>query len=190
MSEPTEAAVREEVRAWLEANWDPNLGLIEWRGRLVDSGWGVASWPKEWLGRGLPPVPVRGPGPGHRPAQRVHHQQARTGQGPERRLDIGVHVGLETLLTQQAGQAAGGGREVVGQAPRQDYRAHQALRVPRRTALVGPPRRAARVLPGPDGPALSYRSIVAMFITTPEGGLCPPPGAKASAPERLRERNR
>ena len=31
MSEHTEASVREEVRAWLEAHWDPNLSLREWR---------------------------------------------------------------------------------------------------------------------------------------------------------------
>ena len=56
MSEPTEAAVRAEVRAWLEANWDPDCGLVEWRNKLVDSGWGMPSWPKEWYGRGLPPA--------------------------------------------------------------------------------------------------------------------------------------
>ena len=37
MSEPTEASVREEVRAWLEANWSPDRGLIEWRNMLIDS---------------------------------------------------------------------------------------------------------------------------------------------------------
>ncbi|MFI4974315.1 MAG: acyl-CoA dehydrogenase family protein [Caulobacterales bacterium] len=54
MSEPTEASVRAEARAWLEANWSPDLGLVEWRSRLIDSGWGVPSWPKAWYGRGLP----------------------------------------------------------------------------------------------------------------------------------------
>ncbi|MBT6273944.1 MAG: acyl-CoA dehydrogenase [Chromatiales bacterium] len=54
MTEHTESAVRSEVRAWLEANWDPNLGLLEWRGKLADSGWGVPTWPKEWYGRDLP----------------------------------------------------------------------------------------------------------------------------------------
>jgi alkylation response protein AidB-like acyl-CoA dehydrogenase len=60
MTELTEAAVRAEVRAWLEANWNPELGLIEWRNKLIDSGWGVPGWPKEWYGRDLPPglVPV------------------------------------------------------------------------------------------------------------------------------------
>ena len=38
-------SVRREVRAWLEANWDPNLSLLEWRDRLADSGWGCPTWP-------------------------------------------------------------------------------------------------------------------------------------------------
>jgi len=51
---PTEASVRAEVRAWIEANWNPDLPLIEWRNRLVESGWGVPGWPKAWHGRDLP----------------------------------------------------------------------------------------------------------------------------------------
>ena len=54
MSEASETSVRAEVRAWLEANWDPDLGLVAWRNRLIDSGWGVPSWPKAWFGRELP----------------------------------------------------------------------------------------------------------------------------------------
>lgn len=54
MTEQTEASVRAEVRAWLEANWNPDYGLIEWRNKLIDSGWGVPSWPKQWYGRELP----------------------------------------------------------------------------------------------------------------------------------------
>jgi len=54
MSETTEASVRADVGAWLEANWDPDLGLVEWRNKLIDSGWGVPSWPKAWFGRELP----------------------------------------------------------------------------------------------------------------------------------------
>ena len=54
MTERTEASVRAEVRAWLEANWNPDLGLVEWRNKLIDSGWGVPSWPKAWFGRELP----------------------------------------------------------------------------------------------------------------------------------------
>ncbi len=54
MSGPTEATVRADVSAWLKANWDPELGLVEWRNKLVDSGWGAPHWPTEWHGRGLP----------------------------------------------------------------------------------------------------------------------------------------
>ncbi|MPY92184.1 MAG: acyl-CoA dehydrogenase [Acidimicrobiia bacterium] len=49
------AAVRQEVRAWLQENWDPERPLSEWRGLLADSGWGCPVWPEEWYGRGLRP---------------------------------------------------------------------------------------------------------------------------------------
>jgi len=51
---PSEAQVRAEVRAWLEANWEPELSLRVWRERLADSGWGCPTWPREWYGRALP----------------------------------------------------------------------------------------------------------------------------------------
>jgi alkylation response protein AidB-like acyl-CoA dehydrogenase len=54
MTEVNEAAVRAECRAWLEANWDPNLGLVEWRHKLAESGWGNPHWPSRWYGRDLP----------------------------------------------------------------------------------------------------------------------------------------
>jgi alkylation response protein AidB-like acyl-CoA dehydrogenase len=54
VSELDENSVRAEVRAWLEANWDPNLGLVEWRNTLIESGWGMPAWPKQWYGRNLP----------------------------------------------------------------------------------------------------------------------------------------
>ena len=54
MSDMTEETVRAELRAWLDVNWDLNLGLIEWRGRLADSGWGAPQWPTAWYGRDLP----------------------------------------------------------------------------------------------------------------------------------------
>ena len=54
MSEHTEETVRAEVRAWLEANWNTGYGLVEWRNKLIDSGWGVPHWPSQWYGRDLP----------------------------------------------------------------------------------------------------------------------------------------
>jgi alkylation response protein AidB-like acyl-CoA dehydrogenase len=49
-------SVRREVRAWLEANWNPEQSLVEWRNKLADSGWGCPTWPAEWFGRGLSPA--------------------------------------------------------------------------------------------------------------------------------------
>jgi alkylation response protein AidB-like acyl-CoA dehydrogenase len=56
----TEDTIRAEVRGWLEANWSPELGLVEWRRMLAESGWGVPHWPSRWYGRDLPEgmVPV------------------------------------------------------------------------------------------------------------------------------------
>jgi alkylation response protein AidB-like acyl-CoA dehydrogenase len=51
--------VRVEVRTWLDANWDPELPLAQWREILADSGWGCPAWPSEWLGRGLQPDDAR-----------------------------------------------------------------------------------------------------------------------------------
>ncbi len=54
MTTLTEADVRAEVSAWLKANWSPDYGLVEWRLKLIESGWGAPHYPKEWHGRGLP----------------------------------------------------------------------------------------------------------------------------------------
>ena len=43
MSEFTEEAVREELRAWLEENWNPDLGLVEWRNMLGEFRMGRAA---------------------------------------------------------------------------------------------------------------------------------------------------
>ncbi len=49
----SEDDVRHEVRNWLQANWNPNTSLLDWRNKLADSGWGVPHWPVEWYGKGL-----------------------------------------------------------------------------------------------------------------------------------------
>jgi len=59
VSTPDRDAVRQEVRSWLEANWDPDASLIAWRNKLVDSGWGMPEWPEAWYGRGYPAELVR-----------------------------------------------------------------------------------------------------------------------------------
>ncbi len=49
----TAELVREEVRAWLAENWDPDLTLAQWWDRLAESGWAVPTWPEEWYGKGF-----------------------------------------------------------------------------------------------------------------------------------------
>lgn len=46
--------MRAEVRAWVAAHWQPDLALLDWRERLLASGWAVPAWPERWFGRGLP----------------------------------------------------------------------------------------------------------------------------------------
>ncbi len=43
----------DEVRAWLEENWDPELTVAEWWGRLGLAGWSAPSLPTNAYGRGL-----------------------------------------------------------------------------------------------------------------------------------------
>ena len=52
--EMLKARVREEVRRWIEAHWDPTLELSAWRHELHTAGWACPTWPTEWSGRGLP----------------------------------------------------------------------------------------------------------------------------------------
>lgn len=54
MNDYSEATVRRDVRQWLEAHWTPDQSLIDWRNTLIDSGWGVPTWPKNWYGLDLP----------------------------------------------------------------------------------------------------------------------------------------
>ncbi|HEX4430792.1 MAG TPA: acyl-CoA dehydrogenase family protein [Frankiaceae bacterium] len=53
-NEILEDTVRQEVRAWLNDNWSPDLPREQWRILLADSGWAAPTWPTEWFGRGLP----------------------------------------------------------------------------------------------------------------------------------------
>ncbi|MGK2950503.1 MAG: acyl-CoA dehydrogenase family protein [Acidimicrobiales bacterium] len=43
----------EEVRAWLEENWDPDLTVAEWWERLGLSGWAAPGLPENAYGKGL-----------------------------------------------------------------------------------------------------------------------------------------
>ena len=51
---PTPDAIRESVRTWVRANWDPERSLVEWRQRLAIAGWAAPSWPLRWYGQELP----------------------------------------------------------------------------------------------------------------------------------------
>ena len=48
------ASVSAELKDWLTENWDPDLSLVDWRIRLVQSGWATPSWDRRWYGRNLP----------------------------------------------------------------------------------------------------------------------------------------
>jgi alkylation response protein AidB-like acyl-CoA dehydrogenase len=50
----TSAAVRGQVRAFLEENFDRDIPLRSWLEGLADSGWASPQWPAKWFGKGLP----------------------------------------------------------------------------------------------------------------------------------------
>ena len=52
MATLTAESVRDEVRAWIDANWDPDLTVGEWWARLAASGYGAPTFPEEDFGRG------------------------------------------------------------------------------------------------------------------------------------------
>jgi len=43
----------QEVTAWLQEHWDPDLTVGEWWERLGKAGWSAPTLPTEWYGRGL-----------------------------------------------------------------------------------------------------------------------------------------
>jgi alkylation response protein AidB-like acyl-CoA dehydrogenase len=63
-SNPVDAALRAEVRAWLKTNWTGDLPPEQdkwdlsavtraWTAKVFEAGWAVPTWPREWFGRGL-----------------------------------------------------------------------------------------------------------------------------------------
>jgi alkylation response protein AidB-like acyl-CoA dehydrogenase len=46
-------AIQTEVTAWLEANWRPERPKQEWLAMVVDAGYAVPTWPRQWFGREL-----------------------------------------------------------------------------------------------------------------------------------------
>ena len=49
----TDDEVRDEVREWLAANWNPDIDRARWAHIVVDAGWATPSWEPEFYGRGL-----------------------------------------------------------------------------------------------------------------------------------------
>ena len=47
------AEIRRAVSKFIDAEFDPELSLIEWRTRLLDAGWAAPLWPADWFGRGF-----------------------------------------------------------------------------------------------------------------------------------------
>ena len=84
--EASELEVANEVRSWFDGAWDPGVTLLEWRQRLVDSGWAVPSWSTSWFGRGLPAW-----------ADRVAHQAIREAGGVAVPLGGGMGLAAPTM---------------------------------------------------------------------------------------------
>jgi alkylation response protein AidB-like acyl-CoA dehydrogenase len=49
----TDDELRDEVRNWLSANWNPDIDRAAWAHIVVDAGWAVPSWEPECYGRGV-----------------------------------------------------------------------------------------------------------------------------------------
>ena len=47
------AQARAAAKAWIDANWDPEISIKEWLGRLADSGWAKPTWAVGDFGLGL-----------------------------------------------------------------------------------------------------------------------------------------
>src|SRR5699024_628523 len=48
-----------EVRVWIEDNWDPSMTVREWWRRLANAGLAHPTWPEGTGGRGLSPSQAR-----------------------------------------------------------------------------------------------------------------------------------
>src|SRR5215207_5972209 len=46
-------AIQTEVGAWLDANWRPERPKQEWLAMVVDAGYAVPTWSRQWYGREL-----------------------------------------------------------------------------------------------------------------------------------------
>ena len=55
MGKMEEDDIKKSAQTWLKTNWSADLSLLAWRTLLLESGWGVPSWPKEYFGLGMNP---------------------------------------------------------------------------------------------------------------------------------------
>ena len=46
-------SIRDEVREFLDATWQPGMDTKEFREKAVDTGWLAPTWTTDWFGRGL-----------------------------------------------------------------------------------------------------------------------------------------
>jgi alkylation response protein AidB-like acyl-CoA dehydrogenase len=53
MTDTGDDAIIDELHAWLEKNWDPDLTVAEWWERLGMAGWAAPTWPVEWYGKAV-----------------------------------------------------------------------------------------------------------------------------------------
>ncbi|MGY1752014.1 acyl-CoA dehydrogenase family protein [Blastococcus sp. SYSU D01042] len=49
----SDAELRDEVRAWLAAHWDPAVDRRAWAAAVVDAGYAAPRWPRDAFGAGL-----------------------------------------------------------------------------------------------------------------------------------------
>jgi len=82
----SEADIQRQVLEWFNSEWDPKLALLEWREKLVDSGWAVPSWSVDWFGRGLPAW-----------TDRIAHQTIRRAGGVAVPLGAGYGLAAPTM---------------------------------------------------------------------------------------------
>ena len=124
---PTEVEVHTAVGDWFADAWDPTISLLEWRVRLLESGWAVPSWSSDWFGRGLPAW-----------ADRVAHAAIRRAGGVTLPLGAGASLAAPTIHEHGSDDLR---RRVLGAAVRA---VPQRLLLLRRAPRCG--RGAARVL--------------------------------------------
>jgi alkylation response protein AidB-like acyl-CoA dehydrogenase len=84
MTNDDATGVRAEVQAWLGEHWDSDAKraraggtAADWMDQVVNAGWAVPSWPKEWWGRALDKADVTA-------VVRAFHRAGAPGSGQDR----------------------------------------------------------------------------------------------------------